>query len=107
MLSKDKLLKCCDCESFFVFSAGEQEFFSVRGLMNEPKRCPNCRVLLRVNRNGRDANSTAMVPCADCDAATRVPFQPTGRKPVYCSHCFRMRLIAQNGGQRRGDLVAI
>lgn len=40
---QDKTLVCCDCNTQFVFSAGEQEWFSKKGFTNEPKRCPNCR----------------------------------------------------------------
>ncbi len=27
--------------------------------------------------------------CSSCGKEARVPFQPTGNKPVYCSDCFR------------------
>jgi CxxC-x17-CxxC domain-containing protein len=26
--------------------------------------------------------------CASCGREAKVPFQPTGSKPVYCSDCF-------------------
>jgi CxxC-x17-CxxC domain-containing protein len=29
------------------------------------------------------------VTCANCGGVARVPFQPRGDKPVYCSDCFR------------------
>lgn len=30
--------------------------------------------------------------CAECGAAiTKLPFQPTGDKPLYCSNCLRAR----------------
>jgi CxxC-x17-CxxC domain-containing protein len=41
--SVDKTLTCRDCGREFVFSAGEQQFYQSRGLMNEPGRCPECR----------------------------------------------------------------
>ena len=40
---KDKKLKCSDCGSIFIFSAGEQFFFWSKGL-SIPKRCPECRL---------------------------------------------------------------
>ena len=40
---QDKTLVCRDCGGEFVFSAGEQEFFALKGLQNEPGRCPSCR----------------------------------------------------------------
>jgi CxxC-x17-CxxC domain-containing protein len=29
--------------------------------------------------------------CADCGKTARVPFRPTGARPVYCSDCFQGR----------------
>lgn len=89
MVFEDKNLTCRDCNKQFVFSAGEQEFFSGKGLVNEPKRCPNCRLLMRIQRNGEDVNRVAEVSCAECGVPTRVPFQPKGYRPVYCAYCFQ------------------
>ena len=36
---KDKTITCCDCHEDFTFTAGEQEFYQMKGLTNEPKRC--------------------------------------------------------------------
>ena len=98
----DKTLKCRECGNTFVFSAGEQEFFASRGLMNEPGRCPSCRALRR-QRTSADGGSSdrsysdrpagrtrEMHPavCAECGAQTMVPFLPRNDKPVYCSSCF-------------------
>lgn len=40
---EDKTLVCKDCGSEFVFTAGEQQFYSEKGFENEPQRCPACR----------------------------------------------------------------
>ncbi len=50
----DKMLHCEDCNSSFVFDAGEQAFFKSKGF-TEPKRCPKCRkkVRSRMRRRGR------------------------------------------------------
>jgi hypothetical protein len=42
-MTQDKELKCVDCSSSFLWSAGEQEYFKERGFTNEPKRCKACR----------------------------------------------------------------
>lgn len=34
------------------------------------------------------ATSGTEVVCASCGVSTRVPFQPTTGKPVYCRACF-------------------
>lgn len=91
MSIKNKNLICRDCQNVFVFSEGEQEFFNAKGLTNEPKRCANCRILIRMQRNGEDPKQTAEVNCAECGTPTRVPFQPKGYRPVYCSACFRTK----------------
>ncbi|MEK6893966.1 MAG: CxxC-x17-CxxC domain-containing protein [Nanoarchaeota archaeon] len=38
------------------------------------------------------------VQCTKCGKDARVPFKPTGNKPVLCSDCF-----SKDGGDRRGN----
>ncbi len=99
----DKSLSCCDCGITFSFSASEQEFFKQKGLLNIPKRCPSCRLLLRMQRQGISAQHTAEVHCSECGQSTRVPFQPKGYKPVYCSRCFHIRKQEQAQEQEKGQ----
>src|ERR1700682_76330 len=40
---QDKVLKCIDCGTEFVFTAGEQLFFHDKQFKNEPKRCKACK----------------------------------------------------------------
>jgi len=87
----DKSISCRDCKREFTFSAAEQEFFKTKGLSNEPKRCANCRLLLRTQRQGVTPEQTAEVGCSICNQPTRVPFQPNGHKPVLCNVCFHLR----------------
>lgn len=101
MSYQDKNLTCRDCGQTFTFSAGEQEFYAQRGLMNEPGRCPDCRAASRARResSGRGQNSgydrgaaprreMHTVTCANCGKPAQVPFVPRGDRPVYCSDCF-------------------
>lgn len=96
MALSDKTLVCVDCGAEFIFTVGEQEFFSSRGYVNEPKRCQTCRSTRRAeqrmggSREGpREMHS---IVCAECGANAMVPFRPRGDRPVYCSDCFsRMR----------------
>ncbi len=93
MSFQDKVLHCVDCGNNFTFTAGEQEFYASRGLMNEPKRCPQCRQIRKADRGGGDANTQAKrqmfhAVCAECGRDTEVPFEPRLGKPVYCSDCF-------------------
>jgi len=52
MSFQNKSLQCSDCGQEFIFTAGEQEFYSSRGLQNEPKRCPQCRRARKAHRSG-------------------------------------------------------
>jgi len=42
----DKQIECLDCGQSFVFTEGEQEFFTEKGY-TPPKRCPGCRAKKR------------------------------------------------------------
>ena len=35
-------LRCASCGDGFVFSAGEQELFRLRGVTLQPQQCPSC-----------------------------------------------------------------
>jgi CxxC-x17-CxxC domain-containing protein len=41
--------------------------------------------------------------CASCGNEARVPFQPRGDKPVYCSDCFSKTRGSSGGGGGYGD----
>lgn len=42
----DLELDCTCCGEQFVYTAGEQELYAVRGVAQTPRECPNCRRLL-------------------------------------------------------------
>lgn len=90
MTYADKTLSCRDCGQEFMFTAGEQEFYASRGLVNEPGRCPECRVAAKAARGEsvRAPRTMFTATCAECGQPARVPFQPRLDKPVYCSSCF-------------------
>ena len=120
----DKIIRCRDCGTDFVFTAGEQEFYAQKGFTNEPTRCPACRQARKASGGGgggrgysdRDSYSSGgysdrgsyssgrggyggeremhTAICASCGKEAQVPFVPRGDKPVYCSDCFK----AQRGG---------
>jgi Probable zinc-ribbon domain len=39
----DKDLRCATCGDGFVFSAGEQELYRLRGITEQPQNCPHCK----------------------------------------------------------------
>ncbi|HEY9583141.1 MAG TPA: CxxC-x17-CxxC domain-containing protein [Candidatus Paceibacterota bacterium] len=58
----------------------------------------------RGNRGGSDGGRDFGRPtlfdatCGDCGKETKVPFRPTGERPVFCRDCF----AKHGGGQERG-----
>lgn len=123
MYYQDRTLTCADCGADFIFTSGEQEFHASKGFTSEPRRCPDCRRARKADRGGDSGRSSggfgggspfgggtsggfgASRPrqmfdavCAECGVDTKVPFQPTGSRPVYCSDCFSK----QGGGGSRG-----
>ena len=85
---QDKSLNCRDCSDPFTFSAGEQAFFSSKGLQNEPLRCPPCRAAAKRARTVAGPREYHAAVCADCGGQAVVPFSPRTDRPVYCSSCF-------------------
>jgi CxxC-x17-CxxC domain-containing protein len=96
-MENDRLLTCVQCTRMFMFTISEQKFFKIKGLANEPKRCPNCRLTARITRVGGDATAISTVLCADCGCETSVPFQPKGHRPIYCSTCLYSRRESSSG----------
>ncbi|MBA2264407.1 MAG: zinc-ribbon domain containing protein [Chloroflexi bacterium] len=104
----DKTLSCVDCNTEFSFTASDQQFYADRQF-SEPRRCPACRAAKKAARgesSGSYSNGGGYgggggggysdrpremfsATCDSCGKEARVPFRPTGTKPVYCSDCFR------------------
>ena len=85
---EDKTLVCKDCGNEFTFTAGEQAFYAEKGFVNEPQRCKPCRDARKRSQGGRTPREMYTAVCASCGGEARVPFQPSGDRPVYCSECF-------------------
>ncbi len=106
----NKTLTCVDCNTEFSFTASDQQFYADRQF-SEPRRCPACRAAKKAARGessgGYGGNGGGggyggggggysdrpremfSATCDGCGKEARVPFRPTGTKPVYCSDCFR------------------
>lgn len=90
---EDKTLTCKDCGEEFIFTAGEQEFYAEKGFVNEPQRCKNCRTNRKnASRPQREMHEAV---CDECGGVAKVPFEPTGDRPVYCSACFAAKKDAE------------
>ena len=89
---QDKTIACKDCGNEFAFTAREQEFYAEKGFNNEPQRCKNCRDARKGNTNSRGPRTDRPMfeaVCSECGNTCKVPFEPRGDRPVYCSDCFR------------------
>ena len=95
---QDKTLKCMDCGTDFVFTAGEQLFFHDKQFKNEPKRCKNCKgkrvAVLGATSHGPSrghsyVKTETRTNCSQCGKETTVPFRPTQGRPVLCRECFQ------------------
>jgi CxxC-x17-CxxC domain-containing protein len=99
----DRTLTCADCGTEFTFSASDQQFYADRQF-SEPRRCPTCRAARKASRGDSGSYGSQgsydggfsdrpremfTTTCDSCGKEARVPFRPTGSKPVYCSDCFR------------------
>jgi CxxC-x17-CxxC domain-containing protein len=97
---QDKLLKCVDCGTEFLFTAGEQLFFHDKQFKNEPKRCKACKAkrLSLVGAAPAAGNRSSRVEtrttCSQCGKETTVPFRPTQGRPVLCRECFQGKRTA-------------
>jgi len=87
---QDRIIKCSDCGTEFVFTAGEQQFFHDKNFKNEPKRCKACKSKRQGSGPGAGKTET-MTVCSQCGRETTVPFKPTQGRPVYCRECFQGR----------------
>lgn len=103
----DKTLTCSDCGAPFTFTEGEQEFHQSKGFTNEPRRCSSCRTARRGSDGGGGyggAREMFSATCASCGKEARVPFQPSGDRPVYCNDCFQSQPRSSgNYGGRGGS----
>jgi len=99
-------MACRDCGKQFTFTAGEQEFYNQKGFTNSPSRCPDCRSSRKASgdrRGGGNENREMFsAVCSACGGEAKVPFQPSGDKPVYCSDCFRSQRNSGGGGSGGG-----
>lgn len=94
----DKTLTCINCTKEFIFSQRDQRYYIEMGFKNEPRRCRECRALLKrerqfiTDRNGNTREYFKSL-CAACGGPAYVPFKPTGSKPIYCRDCLVAKKI--------------
>src|SRR5947207_14437321 len=97
---QDRILRCLDCATEFIWTAGEQQFFADKNFKNEPKRCKGCKS----KRASRPASAGAprepvetLTTCSAGGKETTVPFKPTQRRPLFCKECAQSRKLPWPG----------
>ena len=93
---QDMLIACIDCSDEFIWTAGEQQFFHDKELLNPPKRCKQCKKAktrrleaIELSKvTGKRTRIEVKARCAMCSTETTVPFYPCQGRPVYCRACF-------------------
>ena len=93
----DKTLTCNECNEPFVYTAGEQEFYSSVGFGEGPARCPQCRGFQGPGgemggfaREYGQINEEQLydAECVRCGETTRVPARMVlGDGTIYCPDC--------------------
>src|SRR5256885_13447869 len=114
MSFSDITLTCKDCGNPFVFTAGEQEFYQQRGLMNQPGRCTDCRAARKASGGGGSSYGGASrgggyggerefftATCSSRGKEARVPLQPRGDKPFHFRSWFETKRPANRSQARR------
>jgi len=94
---QDRVLKCIDCGTEFVFTAGEQQFYKDKNFKNEPKRCKTCKTKRQASPQGAGNKTETSAICSQCGRETTVPFRPTQGRPVFCRECFQARKVTATG----------
>jgi CxxC-x17-CxxC domain-containing protein len=100
---EDSSIQCIDCREQFVWTSGEQAFYSAKGLTNPPKRCKNCKkeknkrldAIEHARATGQRYRVDIKAQCARCEKMTTIPFYPSQGRPVYCRACY----IEMSGGR--------
>lgn len=103
---RDSKITCINCGKEFIFSARDQHFYEEMGFRNAPKRCRECRALMKrerqfVTRPDGTQKELFKSTCAACGRPAYVPFKPTGYKPVYCRDCLVANKIKEQAQEQQ------
>jgi CxxC-x17-CxxC domain-containing protein len=99
MRMQDATRTCGKCGQVFTISAGEQVAYARRG-QSSPAYCAFCRAAGMIASGAHPAQASNdphersdhamyLAVCDQCGKQTKVPFEPRGGRPVFCSNCYR------------------
>jgi DNA-directed RNA polymerase subunit RPC12/RpoP len=108
---QDKILKCIDCGTDFVFTAGEQSFFHDKQFKNEPKRCKNCKgkrvAVLGATTNSRTVARAFVREDGDPDELFAVRERDYGAVPADARKAGAVPRMLSAGAAGRERLIII
>ena len=90
MAFQDKSVMCIDCGFAFIFSAADQEYYSSRGYLGDPKRCTSCKETRQTQAKKHTPSvkhEVSTVTCVRCGRDTSVPVHSHTVSPIYCNNC--------------------
>lgn len=76
-------LACRDCGCTFLFSVGEQEFYSMKGFEGQPTRCKPCRAQKKMTRENSNGNYHMNYMMMDAYGMPVYGYGGTPRKPCH------------------------
>lgn len=86
---EDMSLICGTCGKQFVFTVADQEKYKSLGLVNIPKRCPECRARRKQLASVSEGGKFTAEACPICGGRVKLHFIPVQGRPVYCRTCYR------------------
>ena len=106
---EDRKISCLNCGKEFVYTVRDQEYYAKMGFKNPPKRCRECRALMKRERQfatTADGGSRELfkATCVVCGRPAYVPFKPTGCKPIYCRDCLVLEKMKKPQDQESASL---
>jgi len=95
-----KNIVCIECKRNFVFSEGKQGFFRSRGLSNEPRRCPHCRVLMRMRREGKPTDTVTETTALSAEKKQQYPFSHVTKKRFCAQPVIKQKVFKEEQEHR-------
>ncbi|OGO16554.1 MAG: hypothetical protein A2Z02_06750 [Chloroflexi bacterium RBG_16_48_7] len=90
MAFQDKSVMCVDCGFAFIFSAADQEYYSSRGYLIDPKRCTSCKEARQTQPKKHIPSlkrEVSTITCVRCGREASVPAHSHTASAIYCNDC--------------------
>src|SRR5215218_1608543 len=102
----DQTLTCRDCGQQFVFTAGEQAFYTERGF-SPPMRCTPCRAKRKADRNSSGGGYDSAGYDGNGGGNGGYSSGPRQLYPAVCSNCGRATEVPSCHGRTSRSIAGI